>query len=151
MKDQQTVKSLSDMEKVQIMEIMSALYVKPLEEPEVGLFFYDTANGVFGEYSLPASDSSCRRMVLSINHEIVWQMKHRIALVKHDKFSPFYDNKAVNSIPRGRVVVRADGRLCIVAGKWLDEHPKAMSEIRQMFCLPNDTTQSYHPNYDILY
>lgn len=132
------------------MGTMAALYAQPSKEPEVGLFFYDAKHGVLGEYALPASDSDCRRFVLSINHEMIWQKEHNRAFVKGNTSSPFYDDKPMASIPRGRVVVRPDGRFCIVAGKWLDEHPDAISEILDVFCLPKDTIHSYHPDYDII-
>lgn len=151
MNEQKTVKTLSGKEKVQVMGTMAALYIKPLEEPEVGLFFYDAKQGVFGEYALPASDSDCRRYVLSINHNMIWQKKHNRAVAKGNTSSPFYDNKPIASIPRGRVVVRPDGHFCIVAGKWLDEHQEAVSEVLDVFCLPKDTILSYHPDYDIIH
>lgn len=151
MNNQQTVKPLSNMEKVQVMETMAALYDNPSEDPEVGLFFYDARQGVFGEYALPASDSDCRRYVLSINHEMIWQKKHNRAVVKGNTSSPFYDCKPMANIPRGRVVVRPGERFCIVAGRWLDEHPEAIPEILDAFCLPKDTIHSYHPDYDIIF
>lgn len=151
MKEQQFIKPLSGSEKAQVMKTMTALYAAQMEEPQVGLFFYEEKQGVFGEYCLPASNSVYRRVVLSINHNMIWQKKHYRAIVKNDKLSPFYENKLVTSVPRGRVVVRPNGQFCIVVGKWFEEYPEALPEILEVFCIPKDTIICYHTDYDIIY
>lgn len=113
------------------------------EDPEVGIFWYDTKKDeLFGIYKQMVSDlgfyhskffkadvKTCKRL-----HRDLWRKEQ----FRHKDFRFNGDH---TQTPRGRVFQMGDGSFKICVGDWIEKYPQVIDEIIFEFDLPRDKVE----------
>ena len=134
------VKVLKDEERKEIMDFMESNLHKT--NAEVGTFFYDIKNRkLFLVDSMPIQDApkfglTDRRTTRKL-HPDVWN--------DNDMPGDYMQT------PRGRVFYNAnDNSFDIMTGKWANEYPELLNQIKKRFHLENENVQlKYDEHWDI--
>lgn len=117
------------------------------EEPEVGIFWYDTENKeLFGVHSVKLHEASTIESSSIFNnvkartcakmHKNVWTKEAFRG--KDKRFSGDY-----TKIPRGRVFEVENRGFVVCVGSWINDYPQAKKEILFEFMLPEEKTEFY--------
>ena len=133
------LKKLTDQESKEALDIMSEF--KDSLNPQVGIFWYNPAlKNLFGISKDDAVNhipdlgwSSIPKL-----HKDYWSKQFHRAVRKGLTESIYYKEGNYTKVPRGRVVVYADGTIKVFIGSWIDEYPEAKELVIDEFNLPED-------------
>lgn len=131
-------------------ELMRA-NIEHQDDPEVGIFWYDTENDdLFGVKSSSVDELKYYHSTLfnadvktcKALHYKVWEREYFRG--KDKRFQGDY-----TQVPRGRIFYIKDKGFVVITGSWINDYPEAKSTILYEFKLPEDTEFQIDSHWDL--